>query len=396
MSRNKFLIVAFVAIGLLPAGLYAQDKRTDPLPKTAETIIENQDSLKVFVEEVRIPITAYDEYGRFDPTVEINDLMVKEDGVLQQLKSIYRIPTNVLLLLDTGGELNLAKNVRLTREVAINLVSNLKNDDRISVIQVNNGVESVQNWTTEKSEVIRSLNNKLLAGKRTALAQGIATAVEQLKETPAGNRHLILISDGIVSQNEGTLLALALKNLIEANITTHVISYTSLGLTAKKPPVTRPREKSFTPLEAILALPRMKMPNDNRPDLRDILEAKGGTVVSIDRLFRLGTSIKGDLQRREVEFGSLTEETGGGLWLPGSADEMINQAVEVAQKVDSQYVITYRPQRSIKAKAGEYLKLHVISRRVGLNVQARRGYLAMPLDEATTTTPNNFLPPAPR
>jgi hypothetical protein len=213
MSRNKFLIFTFIAIGLLPSALYAQDKRVDPLTKTAEIIIENQDSLKVFVEEVRIPITAYDEYGRFDPTVEIDDLMVKEDGVLQQLKSIYRIPANVLLLLDTGGELNLAKNVRLTREVAISLVSNLKNDDRISVIQVSNVVESVQHWTLEKSEVIRSLNNKLLAGKRTALAKGIAAAVEQLRETPAGNRHLILISDGIVSRNDGTATTTPTKSL---------------------------------------------------------------------------------------------------------------------------------------------------------------------------------------
>jgi VWFA-related protein len=392
-ARAKLLTFAFLTIVLLASDLSAQNKTPDPLPKSPETISENPDSLKVFVEEVRIPMTAYDENGHFDPTVETGDLMVRENGILQQLKSIYRIPASVLLLLDTGGELNLAKNVRLTREIAISLVSSLKKDDQINVIQVNNRVESVQDWTVEKSEVIRSLGNKLLSGKRTALAQGIVAAVEQLKKTPAGNRHLVLVSDGLDSQGDGPELAQAMKKLIEANITTHVISYTSLGLAAKKPSLTRPRDKSFTPEEVIMTLPRMKMPGDDRPDLRDILEAKGGTVVNLDRLFRRGPSIKEDLERSEKEFGNLVEETGGGLWLPVSADEMIRQAVEVAQAADSQYVITYTPQRSINTGVGQYLKIDVISRRLGLKVRARRGYLAKPQD---ATLPDNSLNPTPR
>ena len=346
----------------------------------------------MFVEEVRIPMTADDENGRFDPTVEINDLILKENGISQQIKSIYRIPAHVLLLLDTGGELNLAKNVRLTREIAINLVSSLKNEDQINVIQVNNRVELVQNWTAEKAEVIRSLNNKLLSGKRTALAEGIVAAIEQLKKTPLGNRHLILISDGIDSQSDGAAFAQALKNLIEANITTHVISYTSLGLMAKKAAITRPREKSVIPEEVIMTLPRMRMPNDNRPDQREILERKGGTVVSIDRLFRRGLSIKGELERREKEFGNLAEETGGSLWLPASAEEMRQQAIEAAHKVDSQYVITYRPQRPLNAQAGEYLKIDVISRRVGLKVRARRGYLVKPGEATQSNSSSNPTP----
>ena len=136
-----------------------------------------------------------------------------------------------------------------------------------------------------------------------------------------------------------------------------------------------------------MVLPRMKMKNDNRPDLKDILEAKGGTVVDIDRLFGLGPSIKEELERREKEFGSLTAETGGGFWVPSSADEMIRQAVEVAQEVDSQYVVTYALQRPVNAEAGEYLKIDVISRRVGLKIRARRGYLAKPHDAAPSNNP---------
>jgi hypothetical protein len=63
-----------------------------------------QEPVKVFVEEVRIPITAKDMNGHFDPTLELSDLLVRENGVAQPLKSVYRMPASVLLLLDTGEE----------------------------------------------------------------------------------------------------------------------------------------------------------------------------------------------------------------------------------------------------------------------------------------------------
>jgi hypothetical protein len=105
-------------------------------------LARGQDTLKIFIEEVRIPITAKDSGGRFDPTVETNDLLLRENGVVQPLKSVYRTPANVVLLLDTGGEFNLAKNVRLTREVAASFVSDLQRDDQLAVIQVNNALSS--------------------------------------------------------------------------------------------------------------------------------------------------------------------------------------------------------------------------------------------------------------
>ncbi len=123
-----------------------------------------QDSLKIFIEEVRIPITAKDASGRFDPTVEISELLVREDGVVQPLKSVYRMPASVVLLLDTGGELNLAKSVRLTREVATAFVNGLQPDDRIAVIQVNNRIELLQSWTGKQADAIKSLD-QLLPGK---------------------------------------------------------------------------------------------------------------------------------------------------------------------------------------------------------------------------------------
>src|SRR5690242_626604 len=300
-----------------------------------------QEPVKVFVEEVRIPVTAKDSTGRFDPTVDVNDLLVKENGVSQLLKSVYRMPASVLLLLDTGEELNRAKNVRLTREVAAALISSLRPEDQIAVVQVNNRVELLQSWTTNQTSALKSLN-QLLPAKRSALQAGLSAAVEQFSKIPTGNSHLVLVSDGVDAAGVQSDLREAYQSIVAANLTLHVISYASLGAKVRAPIPTRPRVKSAVAPELIEALPRTQFKYDPTPDMKSQLKHKGGVVLDIDLLFaRKG--IKPALGRRSDEFLVLTEETGGGLWLPSSAEEMIGEAREVARDVDSQYVLSYKP-----------------------------------------------------
>ncbi|HSD47039.1 MAG TPA: hypothetical protein VLB87_10455, partial [Pyrinomonadaceae bacterium] len=117
-----------------------------------------QETIKVVVEEIRIPVTAKDSTGRFDPTVELSDLLVRDNGVAQPLKSVYRTPASVMLLVDTGEELNRAKSTRLTREVGTALIGGLQTGDQIAVMQVNNRVELLRPWTTAHADAIKSLD----------------------------------------------------------------------------------------------------------------------------------------------------------------------------------------------------------------------------------------------
>ena len=332
-----------------------------------------QDTVKVVVEEIRIPVTAKDSTGRFDPTVEINDLLIKDNGVAQPLKSVYRTPASVMLLVDTGEELNRAKNTRLTREVGTALISSLQAGDQIAVMQINKRVELLWPWTTTQADAIKSLE-KLLPGKRTALLAGLIEAVEQFESIPPGNRHLVLISDGVDRPGTQTDLTEAFEHLIAANVTLHVISYASLGAKVRPPEPTRPRVKSAVAPELIEALPRTQLQSDPTPDLKSHMKHKGGMLVDLDLLFRKG--IKGALMERSEQFALITEETGGNLWLPSSAEEMIREAREVARDIDSQYVVSYKPvPPPERTTATEYRPIEVISRRVGLTLRAPRGYV---------------------
>jgi hypothetical protein len=309
----------------------------------------NQDVLKIPVEEVRIPVFASDGQGRFDTQLSAGDLLIREDGVAQSIRGVYRVPAQVLLLLDTGGELNLLKTVRLTTDVAVEFTSNLRPEDSVAVMQVNGKVELISDWST---------------------------AAENLQKTPIGNRHLVIISDGLDSSNRRFELDQVMKDMTTTGITVHVISYTSLTDKAYTPPVARPREKSSVPQELILAMPHTHDPRDPSVyDMKDILQAKGGVTVDVERMFRR-SGIKKEMALRELEFAQLAEETGGVAWLSETANGMILQGSEAAREIDSQYVITYRPLRPLAdAKPGEHRKLEVISRRVGLRVRSRRGYV---------------------
>ncbi|HEY0081574.1 MAG TPA: VWA domain-containing protein, partial [Pyrinomonadaceae bacterium] len=306
---------------------------------------EDRDEIRVLTEEVRIPFTALDAYRRFDPSVELDDLLVREDGVIQQLRSLYRIPASVLLLLDTGGQLP-AQSVRLTREAALRLVSGLHAEDSLALMQVGERVELLQDWTKERAGVVKALNNKLFPARRSAFSQGVAAAVKQLDGTPAGNRHLIMITEGVESIYGERAYEAAIKSLIEANVTVHVLSYTSLGRHAPAPRATRQRVDANVPEEILMSLPRYRGP-EPVIDMVDQLRRKGGTTIALERLFRRDSVYTAARDRGELELAAVAEETGGGMWLPISAGEMLGHAGEVAREVDARYVLTYRPRRPL-------------------------------------------------
>ena len=126
----------------------------------------------MFTEEVRLPVNATDTYGHYDPTLEVDDVLVLEDGVPQQIKSVRHIPANVLLILDTGGDSNglggLSKKTSTTRDVALRVISRLREGDRIAVLQSSSQAELLQPWTSDVDEIARVLKWKLFADQAFA------------------------------------------------------------------------------------------------------------------------------------------------------------------------------------------------------------------------------------
>ena len=375
-SRRLFLISIAFAFILTATTPRLEAQQTRPTPSPTPSPSEDQDPLKVFTEEVRLPIVAFDDYGYFDPTLELNDILVIEDGVQQQIRSIRHIPASVLLVLDVDSQITLAKRPETTRNIALRLLSHLRKNDEVAVLQFGNGVQVLQNWTTEAEHLPQILKTKLQPGKRGRLSEAMVASAAMLKDKPAGSRHVVLITDGIETPGGRVAYADAVKQLIAAQATVHVISYTGLVREAidkrnKKGIVSGGdgRQGNQTPGAMDPTMPDGSI---NRTPSFKIM------TIDTDRAMRRWYKKYADgTKASEQRLVQLAEETGGQLLLAETAGDLLAQADEVARDIGAQYVVTYRPKRPLAtAKAGEYRKIEVAPRRTGVRLRTRRGYIA--------------------
>jgi VWFA-related protein len=374
ISRTTGLLVMAMLFSVGATQISSQEP-PKPKPLPSPTPEKEQDSVKVFTEEVRLPVVALDAYGHYDPTLELDDVLVLEDGVIQQLRSVRHIPANVLFVLDTGGESSgmggMSKSTSLTRQVAAQLVSKLQEGASIAVIQSGNKAEMLQPWTTDKNAVLKTLRSKIISAKRSRISEAIVDASVQMSERPEGSRHVVMITDGVDSPGGKVNREQALKKLVAARATVHIISYTEFV-----------RQKDERNNSSIVAGPRP--PNSDPIRATDPTQPPGQTRspsysvrIKFDPAMRkLRKAYEAEVKKSEQALKNVAEETGGKMILPLNSEEMLAQANDVARAIGAEYVVTYRPKRPLaEASPGEYRRIEVASRRVGLSLQSRRGYV---------------------
>ncbi len=126
-----------------------------------------------FTEEIKLNVSAVNSAGKFAPNVKAEDLVINEDNVLHQADSIRRIPANVLLVLDTGGELRMAKSINQTRKTALGLIENLRPEDSVAIIEYNDKAKILAEWTSDKQQLKEILKSKLDFGKRSVFVDAL-------------------------------------------------------------------------------------------------------------------------------------------------------------------------------------------------------------------------------
>ena len=377
LRRLPLFFILLALISATATRLEAQSGR-QPVPQKSTGQREDQERVKVFTEEVRLPVVAFDDYGHFDPTLEMKDVMVLEDGVQQQIRSIRHTPSSVLIMLDLDNQITLVKNTNTTRDLAMRVISNLHRGDEVALLQFASGVKVLQDWTSSTEGIPQILKTKLLAGKRGRLSEAMVAAAKMLADKPAGSRHVVIITDGIETPGGKVAYSEAVKQLIAAQATVHIISYTALIREAiagryKKGPVSGGDGVQRTStVGASNPDPTMTSPEINRsPSFRVI------TIDTDRQMRRWYKKYSQETEANEQRLKSIAEETGGQILVPSSSDDLLAQADLVAHDIGAQYVITYRPTRPLaSAKAGEYRRIEIAPRRTGLTLRARRGYIA--------------------
>lgn len=375
LRRLPNLLASALFVLLLAAPLCAQSGvRPRPTPKPAE----DEEAESVYTEEVRIPVFAFDEKGNFDAALSADDVLVVEDDVPQQVKSVRRTPASVVLLLGTGWDLDPIVRANTTRDVALSVIRNLREGDSLAVVQYNGKVDTLQGWTGDKLEAVRAVRTRLASGEGSNMSRGIRRAVEMLSERPVGNRHLVVVADGIDTASSRDYDD-ATRRLVASQTTLHVISYAEVAREGMKQPwwKTPPEKPGATQAAADQTTvgidptrpPGMRGPGINPHDVN--------SGVTFDpALRRRRKEAEHEMERGQARLKSLTEETGGRLRQPASEEGMSVEAAGVAREIDSQYVITYSPKRPLRRAAPtEFRRIHIGARRQGLTLRARTGYV---------------------
>ena len=363
MSFQKFSL--FLAVLLVfAASVNAQTPTPTP---------DNDDAEKIFTEEIKINVLAFDESGKFASGLTKEDLVISENGRLHQATSVRRIPANVLIVLDVGSEISYAKRRKMTSEAAINLVGALQAEDSIAVMQYGDKVEILAEWTQDRAFLYKILDEKNLGlGKRSVFNQALDAAVNFFQKTPRENRHLILITDGIDTFNDQKVRNAAMRNLLSSDINVHVISYTVMQQNAIEPRKSiwkkgEPKPQRL-PEEVLIALPQAQQQILRMPRLISI-----NTDVAMIRKRKAESA---NIKKSEQFLTAIAEDTNGEIFLPVDKEEMIEKTATLAKNIDSQYVATYTPKRPLSESAdGEIRNIEVTARRTDIQVQGKRKFV---------------------
>lgn len=351
-----------LVVSVCSAAVNAQSGRVQPSP----TPTPDADTVKVVTEEIKLNVLAFDENGDFFRDVTAKDLVITENNIIHLPESVRRIPANVLIVMDTGGELRSVKSLDTTRKVAFGVVNALRPGDAVSILQYSDKAEIVSEWSDKKADTIDAIKRTKF-GRRSLFVDALRLATDYLTKSQIDNKHLILITDGTDSLGRSSQKFDAFRRLLATDITVHVISYTSMEAADIEP---RTKGISNSP-------PPKAMPDEIAATLPNGVKDKGvkvGPTINLDRTFiKLMKARKADLETSQQQLEKLAEDTNGEFILPAGVDEMTEKAALVARMIDSSYVVTYMPKSSVIETRGVAERIiDVTSKRPGLVVQARR------------------------
>jgi VWFA-related protein len=311
-----------------------------PLVKPEDEEIDPDDVISVNTTEVLLPVTVRDVSGRLVTDLLRKDFSVFEDGQEQTLSdlSLRQVPVDVVLMVDASS--SVADNLDEFRRAAEGFATHLSSDDRISLIQFDDRVLLLQDWTKSVAQLRRALR-RVVPGMFTRFHDAMLLASRD--QLPRANaRHaIIVLTDGIDS-GRGATFENALRAALQSQTTIYVVSNTEIE-----------RAKKQSELTAVLSgtSSSIKFNELHIQDLRLGLEALGAS---------------------ERHLQQLTTATGGRLYRPGSFSDLESVYSEVASELRHQYALYYSP--SNKNRDGKFRQVRVETANPAYKVSARIGY----------------------
>jgi Ca-activated chloride channel family protein len=268
------------------------------------------------VDVVSLNVTVTDQSRNFVTSLEQGDFVVFEDGVKQDVTYFNKsqLPVALSLLIDTSASME--DKLRLAQEAAIGFIRRMKPDDIAQVIDFDNRVSILQQFTSDRAALENAIRQTVPNGS-TSLHNAIYISIKELKKvraTTAGDvrrQAIVVLSDG-----EDTSSLLPFEEVLDLAKRSEVIIYT-IGIRGRD------------------------------------LGARG-------------------FPEAEFVLKQFAQETGGRSFFPTGATELDNIYAQIADELAAQYALAYsshNPRRD-----GQWRRIVVRTTRPELAARTKQGY----------------------
>ena len=313
-----------------------------PDPRGAQAV-DDDEVVRVETSEVLLPVTVRDADGRLVSSLRRDDFRVIEDGREQPLSdlSLRQAPVDVALLVDSSS--SVAANFEDFRRAADEFAGRVSPEDRFSLVKFDDRVELLLDWSRSRLQMRRALR-RLSPGVFTRFNDALMLSARDHFGRDQRRHALVVLSDGIDSNQGAATLDAALRALLEAQVTVYVIANTEIE-----------RARKQAELDRLLSGP----PSSVRFN-----------EIDIDRL---RASLRA-LDASERNLTDLTRATGGRLYRPETFAALDRVYTEIAEELRHQYALYYTPTNP--ARDGRFRRVRVETPGRPLQVYARVGYYA--------------------
>ncbi|HKO95588.1 MAG TPA: VWA domain-containing protein [Pyrinomonadaceae bacterium] len=343
ISRLFRVGLALLFVSLSSASILGQAKPTATPPAAQDDQeIDPSDVISVDTTEILLPVTVRDRTGRLVSNLTRKDFRIFEDGVEQPLSDLRlrQVPVDVALIVDASS--SVSENLDDFRTAIEGFATHLAGEDRVSLIQFDDKVMLLQDWTRSLVQLRRALR-RIVPGMFTRFHDAMLLASRDQAPRADARHAIIVLTDGIDS-GRGSSFEAALRAALQSQTTVYVISNTQIERAKKE------------------------------AQLEELTKGSDSAVrfnqIRIDDL-RLGLQAL-DVSERHLE--ELTRVTGGRLYKPTSFGDLERTYAEVAEELRKQYTLYYSPLNS--KRDGQFRRVTVETSDPANQVSARVGYYA--------------------
>jgi VWFA-related protein len=202
LKNNILMRHCLIALFVTPFISFAQ------VPQPSPSDYGGEYTLKLNANMVILSATVLDRHNALVSGLNKDDFQIYEDGVLQQIKNFSHedIPVTVGILIDNSGSMGPKRADVIAAAMAFARSSNPQ--DQMFVVNFNDHVSfglPPRTPFTDQQDQLRAALSEITTIGQTSLYDGVAAALEHLKQGNRDKKVLILISDGGDNASKHTL-----------------------------------------------------------------------------------------------------------------------------------------------------------------------------------------------